>query len=174
MRPPDDIFTSVAPEEAVQLSRYAAGGIVLEVGSWVGFSTVTMAQTANHVHAVDWHQGDEHAGRQDTLPELWRNISRYHVRDKVTIHVGISEVVLPLFRPDTFDFAFIDAFHTVAAVRADALMVIPLVKVGGYIGFHDYDDKRFGVTEAVDELVAEDERIAWVGLIESLAVVRRL
>jgi predicted O-methyltransferase YrrM len=168
------IFTSVHEDEASALVEYAADNCVLEIGSWVGFSAVAMARVAREVHAVDWHQGDDDAGRQNTLPQLWKNLARYGVRDKVILHVGRSERVLPLFAPDIFDFVFIDGAHTTEQVRLDAWLTLPLVRHGGRIAFHDYEDERFGVTAAVRQLIAEDERVEWEGNVRTLAVLRRL
>lgn len=161
-----DIPTSVSRSEAERLCELAEGKVVLEVGSWWGFSTVAMALVAKRVHAVDWHQGDDHAGNDESLAPLMANLDRYGVRDRVVVHVGRSEDVLPLFPTGHFDLAFIDAFHTTEAVRADIHLVLPLVGVHGYIAFHDYG--LFGVKEAVDELGKPIE------LTESLAVVKKL
>ena len=150
MRRPNDIFTSVSVEEAIKLAKLAHDKVVLEIGSWTGYSTVVMGQVAKQVHAVDWHKGDEHAGHNETLPEMWANINRYGLRDKIVIHVGRSEEVLPLLRPDSFDMVFIDGFHRIDAVLKDIDLALPLMKVGATWAFHDYGDERFDVTEAVD------------------------
>lgn len=160
-----DIETSVSPAEGERLAELAIAGVVLEVGSWRGFSTVAMAQTAKLVHAVDHHLGDEHAGHDESLSILMENLDRFDVRDRVIVHVGDAADVLPAFRLGMFDMAFIDAFHETEAVRRDIELVRPLVHVGGVIAFHDYG--RFGVAEAVNEL-------GWpVALTETLAVVRK-
>lgn len=158
------IESSVSPAEAERLRELAADKVVLEVGSWRGFSTVCMAQVAKRVHAVDWHRGDDHAGHDESLGPLIANLDRYGVRDKVVVHVGRSEDVLPLFPIGYFDLAFVDAFHTAEAVRADIQLVMPLVGVHGKVAFHDYG--RFGVKEAVDELGP-------IELTETLAVVTK-
>ena len=161
------IETSISETEAWKLRDLAAGKTVLEVGSWRGFSTVTMAQVANQVHAVDWHLGDEQAGHDESLIPLWNNVQKYDVLHKVIIHVGDAAKVLPLLPRSFFDFAFIDAFHDTEAVRRDADLVLPLVHVGGIIAFHDYG--RFGVKEAVDGL--RDVRA--VTVVETLAVLEK-
>jgi predicted O-methyltransferase YrrM len=147
MRPA--ITSAVTDVESGMLTELARGKVVLEVGSWYGFSTVLMGQVARRVHAVDWHRGDAHAGSVDTLDVLWRNLAKYELRDKVVIHVGRSEDVLPALRP-IFDFAFIDGLHTTEAVAADAALVLPLLRSGAPLAFHDYG--RFGVKPAVDAL----------------------
>lgn len=162
-----EIESSVTPEEMWRLRSLAEGAIVLEVGSWRGFSTVAMAQVATIVHAVDWHLGDDHAGHDESLGPLIDNLDRYRVRDRVVVHVGDAAVVLPLFQPGHFDVAFVDAFHQTEAVRRDADLVLPLVRPGGHIAFHDYG--LFGVKEAVDAL----EDLEWLELVGTLAVLRK-
>lgn len=147
---PGDIFSSVSVDEALELQRLADDKTVLEIGTWAGYSAIAMAQVARQVHTVDWHQGDEHAGHGPTLPELWRNVNRYGLRDKIVIHVGRSEEVLPYLREGSFDMVFIDGFHRIDEVLADINMSLRLVKEGGTWAFHDYGDERFDVTEAVD------------------------
>ena len=96
MRPA--ILSAVTDAEAARLADLARDRIVLEVGSWYGLSTIVMARTAAMVHAVDWHRGDPHAGKRETLTTFWSNLERHDVRDKVVIHVGRAEVVLPMLR----------------------------------------------------------------------------
>jgi predicted O-methyltransferase YrrM len=160
------IDSSVTAEEAHALAGLANGRTVLEVGSWRGFSTVTMAQTAVRVHAVDWHQGDDHAGRDESLSHLIANLDEYGVRDRVVVHVGRADAVLPMFRPESFDFAFHDAFHETEAVAADAALILPLLRPGGVLAFHDYG--LFGVAAAVDALDVEPLHV-----VGTLAVVRK-
>jgi len=120
------------------------------VGSWYGFSTILMAGVAERVHAVDWHRGDPHAGERETLTAIWSNLAEAGLRDKVVLHVGRTEDVLPVLRPASFTFAFIDGYHTTEAVAHDAQLVLPLLRPGALLAFHDYG--RFGVTRAVDAL----------------------
>lgn len=160
-----DIPSSVTREEVERLVELAKDQIVLEVGSWWGYSTVAMALVAKRLHAVDWHQGDEHAGHDESLAPLMANLDRYGVRERVVVHVGDSAAVLPTFRLGMFDGTFVDAFHETEAVRQDIQRVLPLVHIHGWIAFHDYG--RFGVKEAVDEL-------GWdIDLVGTLAVVRK-
>lgn len=125
-------------EEIRALCELAGGRLVLEVGTFHGFSAVLMARAgALRVHAVDWHRGGGELGEQDTLARCWANLERFGVRDQVVLHVGRSEVVLPLLRPASFDLAFIDGGHDRAP--DDTALAIPLVKPGGLLAWHDKD-----------------------------------
>lgn len=156
------IDTSVTSEEAVALRDLASGKVVLEVGSWRGFSTIVMAQVATTVHAVDHHLGDEHAQHDESLAYLMAHLDEYGCRSRVIVHVGSSEDVLPLLPRGHFDMAFIDAYHVAEAVQRDADLAIPLVRFGGILAFHDYGDARFGVTQVVDRL-ADLEHLETIG-----------
>lgn len=107
-----DIPTAMTEAEALALRELARGKQVLEVGSWYGFSTVLMAQVADLVVAVDWHQGDRHVAPGNTLEPFLANLRRY----------GVSANVLPVVaRWDSgevmrslawaYDLVFLDADH---------------------------------------------------------------
>jgi predicted O-methyltransferase YrrM len=163
MRP--DIWSAITNAETKRLAELATGRRVLEVGSQFGYSTVVMALVATAVHAVDWHQGDDIVGDHDSLPKLWVNLGRYDVRERVVVHVGRSETVLPLLPAGSFDFAFHDADHTTEAVLTDARLILPLLAPGALLAFHDFG--RYGVREAVEALGLEQ-----VSLTHSLVVVQ--
>lgn len=62
----------------------------------------------------------------------------------------------------SLDFVFIDASHIYEAVKADIQAWLPKVKIGGYIGGHDYNtniEPLNGVKLAVDEIFGEDKKI---------------
>lgn len=177
-RPLIEGWTSDA--EAAELARLVAGKTVLEVGAYKGFGTVLMAQGGATVWAVDWHRGDSGGdpalGRRDTLCGWWTNIRRHHVEDQVVGLVGRSTQVLGALGAEYFDLAFIDADHAYESVKQDIASVLPLVRPGGMLVFHDYCETWPGVVRAADELIADsatwgDPRpIAWM-TVGSLFVV---
>ena|SRR5438094_2530308 len=163
----EEISSFVTQNECAALADLARDKRVLEIGSEFGRSTVALASTASFVCSVDWHRGDEHAGWHDSLSTFWTNLERYRVRDRVVLLIAEDQVVLPLLKENLFDLAFIDAFHSYEAVRRDIALVRPALKSGGTWAFHDYG--RFGVTQAVDELLVQEggrlelqESLAWI------------
>lgn len=148
------IRTGIKADEAAVLRQLATGKCVLELGSQFGFSTVLMAEVAQRVDAVDWHKGDEIVGREASLPVMWANLERFRVRQKVVVHVGRSADVLPRMVPGQFDFALHDSFHEKQAILDDVAMMLPLLRPGSLIAFHDYGvvKEHFGVTEAIATL----------------------
>lgn len=170
---PIDIHTGVTDTEAEVLERYAKGRRVLECGSWFGFSTVVMARVAEHVDAVDWHHGDPHAGQQDTEEVFRQNLVRYGVSDRVTVHVGRFEDVLPRLA-GRWDVVFLDGMHDAVSVARDLALVEPLVR--RYLLLHDYDvpvSWGFEVRETADAWLAEHPEWALVDTVQKLAIVER-
>lgn len=172
----EDISSAVSQEECEKLGELADDKICLELGSWYGRSAVAMGSVAKRIHAVDWHKGDPQSGQVDTLKGFMANIDRYGIRGRAVVHVGRNEEVLPALALGYFDLVFVDSFHTQAAVERDIELVVPLVKPGGVIAFHDYglkiveDKVAFGVTEAVDAF-AQKHGLK-VEVVRTLAVVR--
>jgi predicted O-methyltransferase YrrM len=119
--------------EAAYLAKIAKRKTVLELGAWLGRSTVVLASTAKHVVSVDWHKGDEDAGFGDTLPGYWDTVRNL---DAVTMVVGRFEFVVPLFAP-VFELAFVDGSHAADAVERDARLALSVTR--GTVVFHDYD-----------------------------------
>src|SRR2546425_8848821 len=163
----EEISSFVTQRECETLAELAEHKRVLEVGSEFGRSTIALASAAALVCSVDWHRGDEHAGWHDSLAILWNNLDRYGVRERVVLLIGEDQVVLPLLKENLFDLVFIDAFHSYESVHRDIELARPTLKSTGTWAFHDYG--RFGVTQAVDELVAQErgrlefrESLAWI------------
>jgi predicted O-methyltransferase YrrM len=171
-----EIPSSTTAAECLRLAELARGRRVLEVGTYFGRSTVSLASTAKVVHTVDVHPADE-VGGDDTLAGLMANLDRYDLRHKVAVHVGFSQLILPLFAPNSFDLVFLDAQHQREPVEEDLAALLPLVAEGGVVAFHDYGvpgvEHRgrwdpFGVTEVVDEFVRERGLV--LELVDTLAV----
>jgi predicted O-methyltransferase YrrM len=163
---PSSIPTALTRAELSRLGELARGRLVLELGSGYGASTVALAQSARRVHAVDWHRGDEQAGRHDTLGPYVANLERHGVADRVVTHIGRFDDAVAVMRPGSFELAFLDGCHDRGHVEADLALVLPLLTPGAAVAFHDYG--RYGVTEVVDELAAGGS----LEVTDSLAVVR--
>jgi predicted O-methyltransferase YrrM len=147
------IRTGIKLEEAQLLRDYATGRTVLELGSQFGFSTVLMAEVAKRVDAVDWHGGDECVGHEPSLPTFTRNLHRFHVNQRVVPYIGRNADILPTLSAD-YDFAFHDSFHETEAVIEDVGLMLPLLKPGALIAFHDFgvEKEHFGVSDAIEIL----------------------
>lgn len=141
------INTSLTLAETAELQRLAKDGDVLEIGSAYGYSTCALALVAKSVVAVDPHLTHGSEG------DLWANLMAYGVRYKVDIRVGYSQEVLPQLDGNKYDLVWIDGDHTAQVVEHDVTWALKLLKPGGHIACHDYDEVTCpGVRMALDKL----------------------
>ena len=154
-----EISTSVTPQEAAVLMRYANGRDCLEIGSAFGFSAITMARAdASSVVAVDSHWNSNSNQWKDTLPVMLSNLDAYGVTGKVTILKLPSEEALPALvkQGKKFGLIFVDADHSREAVLHDVSWAKQLLTEDGVIACHDYGLHGIEtVTCAVDDLFPE-------------------
>ena len=176
MTHPTEIPSGVSAVEADVLAELARDALVLECGSWYGFSTVVMGRTARRLYAVDWHHGDAHAGERDTLHDYMLNLARYGLTDTVQTVIGRFETVLEAFRPDYFDGAFLDGMHDAASVARDLGLVAPFVaRSGCWFAIHDYivpADWHFEVQSTVDGWLVEHPEWKRSVTVDKLLVLR--
>lgn len=157
------IHTSLTGRETDQLRWLGAGGDVLEIGSAYGYSTVVLALAGARVTAVDPHIA------LGSLATLKANLAAYEVTDRVEIRQGYSQHVLPTLT-GRFDLAWIDGDHEDPAVEHDVTMALKLLRPGGVLACHDYDEATCpGVRTALDRVLGPPEE-----LFDTLAVYRGL
>lgn len=137
------------PAEGRLLYRLAKGcsgkGVIVEVGSWKGKSTIWLGHGSRdghnlRIHAIDPHTGSpehqQNAAGVWTFDEFQRNIQAAGVSDLVAPHVDYSVAAAKGFN-EPVEFAFIDGQHEYEAVKADFEAWFPKVIEGGIIAFHD-------------------------------------
>lgn len=128
------------------LAKNCSGqGVIVEIGSWKGKSTVCLARGSKDgkevkVYAIDPHTGSlEHQrkmGRVWTFEEFEQNIKKAAVDSVVVPLVKASEEAVRNFnRP--IEILFIDGNHEYRAVKLDFELWFPKVIEGGIIAFHD-------------------------------------
>ncbi len=145
-----------------RLARRCTGrGVIVEIGSYKGRSTIWLAKGAQAgagvpVYAIDPHTGSEEhqAGTGEavwTYDEFLTNLRR----------AGVEQIVLPVLAESqqaarTFDqpieLLFIDGDHRYEAVRADFNLWVPKLLDGGYLLMHDtirWDGPRRVARESV-------------------------
>ncbi len=141
--------------EAHILQVLAYNKVCLEIGSYLGKSTVCMAAVAKKVVAIEPHNsgtdGQKVLGGFTTLFQYANHVEPF---SNITSIIGISDDVLPLLAKRSFDFIFIDGLHTYEQVTKDYLNSIELL--GGHdvaIAFHDYETPYYdGIKKFVKEL----------------------
>jgi glycosyltransferase involved in cell wall biosynthesis/cephalosporin hydroxylase len=154
------------------LRRAQDGAVFVEVGAYLGRSTIYLASRIKQLgkrirfFVVDlwdgWFRADyeEQTPMRESRDVFWHFLR--HVRaakvDDVVIPLKMSSVMAArLFDPGSIDFVFLDADHSEKAVRDDLEAWYPLVKSGGLLGVHDYDNRDFpGVEVAVDQFLERE------------------
>jgi MMP 1-O-methyltransferase len=144
------------------LALYAAAltatvdGPLLEVGTWMGKSTLYLAAAARerktHVVTVDHHRGSEEhqpgwdyhdaalvdpvVGKVDTLPHYRRTTATAGVEDVVVAVVAPSETLAALWSTP-LAFVFLDGSHTDESAQRDLAAWAPHLMPGGTLAIHD-------------------------------------
>lgn len=127
--------------------------IVVEIGSWLGKSTLVLAKALKKkrspvLYCIDPFNCDGDAISRDAFATLAanlkgslqkhfvRNMKKHRVLDVIRILAGYSMDFAPGF-PELIDLLFIDANHEYDAVLRDYMDWAPLLKAGGIIALHD-------------------------------------
>jgi MMP 1-O-methyltransferase len=122
-------------EALYELARSCRGdGVIVEIGSWKGKSTICLALGSRAGNAVPIYAVDPHADYR--FGDFKTNVER----------AGISELVRPiasLSQPAADDFdepvelLFVDGSHEFDLVLEDFEKWVPKVVDGGWVAFHD-------------------------------------
>ncbi|MEO1534069.1 MAG: class I SAM-dependent methyltransferase [Planctomycetota bacterium] len=165
---------SISPEAGLllfSLVRNIRPRTVVEVGSFMGVSTIWMAAALNDIGDESAATGDEqgrsgviHAiDRFDDLSENeWRksaitdrrdliesNLKDAGVRERVSLHAGTSWDVLPTLHETLrsaggVHLALLDGDHSAEGLRKDFITLEPVLVTGGYVIVHDTIPERCG------------------------------
>jgi predicted O-methyltransferase YrrM len=142
-----------------RLARKCSGkGVVVEIGSWKGKSTIWLGHGSRDgrnvkIHAIDPHTGSpEHGGTNRhvwTFEQFQKNIQSAGVDDVIVPHVDYSVTAAQKF-DEPVELIFVDGLHEYEGVKADFEAWFPKVIEGGIMAFHDttgWDGPRKVVTE---------------------------
>ena len=185
-----------ALEEQAFLYRLAsglpAGAQVIEIGSWIGHGTCTLAAALQgpgaRCLAVDafacWSDTPgENAYYRCLLDQIspgrsQREIFDGHVarlgfRDRVEAVTGDSRQAAPLvpLAAGAADLIFIDGGHDLDTVRHDLANYLPFLKPGGIAAFHDFSS-LCGVPTALWEEIQRGSFADLIGIHNSLIAFR--
>ena len=120
-------------------------GRIVEIGSYLGRSTVVLAHAAavagrTEIVAVDPHTGDLTLGgeREDTLQRFLRNIEDAGIAGQVELLHATSVDAAARWSGGDVELLFVDGLHTREAVLADIGAWSPHFAEGACIVFDDY------------------------------------
>jgi len=150
------------------LARVNKPDIIVEVGCYVGMSTIALARacpTAT-IHCVDTFGGnaDDRLGVKnptETFRAFCDNMGD-RLFSTVFPHQGTSRLYGAIW-PFLVDFVFIDAGHSYQSCRRDIESWLPRIRPGGILCGHDYCTEFPGVVQAADEIGIDGHsaRIWW-------------
>lgn len=138
-------------------ARGRAEGRIVEIGSYLGRSTILLALArAGTVVAVDPHEGEltagEHGPAADTYPLFLRNLETAGVAGLVEPRRQTSlEAARDWSEP--VRLLYLDGLHDYESVRDDVAAWAPHVAPGGFVVFDDY--AVHGVQRAIAEAQAD-------------------
>jgi predicted O-methyltransferase YrrM len=140
---------------------------MIEIGSFVGESTVLFAQSFGSVTAIDpFMEGYDDKDPTSYLFEFNNVYETYLDRTKDYTNIKTlkmtSDEGYDALKFNEWDFIYIDGLHTYEGVKTDIQNYLPLVKKGGVIGGHDYTDKiphLVGVYQAVNEMFGTPDKV---------------
>ena len=140
---------------------------MIEIGSFVGESTVLFAQHFKEVIAIDsFEAGYDPLDPTSYLFEFKNVYETYLDRtgdhQNIQTIVSTSDAAVDFLKGPKYDFVYIDGLHTYEGVKTDIINYLPLVKEGGVIGGHDYTMQHKhleGVYNAVNEMFGAPDKV---------------
>jgi cephalosporin hydroxylase len=153
------------------VDKHESGSHFVEVGVYLGKSlsylAVEIINSGKNIKldAVDTWEGSplepfnmeqEEVKNKTLYTDFLKNIEP--IKDYINIVKSDSVEASKQYEDNSLDFVYIDASHHYELVKADILAWYPKIKVGGYIGGHDYvpGDTVHGVHKAVSEIFPDD------------------
>lgn len=172
----EGIFLLECVERAL---REAPSKTILEVGSYLGKSTVLLGWAAQNakskMYAVDPHEGEvtQPGGAATKLKPTFDGFKQNMA------NAGLSSTVIPVCKKscdvqwqEALGFLFIDGMHDYAHVATDYAQFASWVPEGGFIGFHDYNPMWPDVVRFVDQRLASGVLVK-ERLVNSLLLTRK-
>lgn len=140
---------------------------MIEIGSFVGESTVIFAKYFKQVIAIDPFLADYDPKDPTSYLFEFKNVYETYL-ERTGDHKNIKTIKLTstdakdVLKDELFDFIYIDGLHTYEGVKTDIENYLPLVKKGGVIGGHDYTTSiphLVGVHKAVKEMLGTPDKV---------------
>jgi predicted O-methyltransferase YrrM len=146
---------------------------MVEIGSFIGESTIIFAEHFNQVIAIDPFQPDYHKEDPTSKFNFDEVYDEYIRRTSPFPNIKTlrltSDSALDVLKDELFDFIYIDGIHTYEQVKIDIDNYLPLLKQGGIIGGHDYGPHWPGVNKAVDEKFGKPDKMykdtSWIKIL---------
>lgn len=148
--------------------------IIVEIGAFLGKSTITIAKAIKEsgrgfVYSIDPHEGIPYYHPQPTLSDFLENIHCANVNDIVKICLGNSDEWSDNIST-SLAMIFIDGDHTYEIVKKDYLKWEKKIIINGLIAFHDAIQD--GPFKLISELLySQNYRLIFI--VGSLAILQK-
>jgi predicted O-methyltransferase YrrM len=141
------------------VSTFPDGSIFVELGCYTGGSTIYLAERIKQankgicIYAVDIWRNMIAPGIEGSIFDIfWANVERHGCQQFIRPIQFDSRQAAFMFDEEQVDFVFIDADHRYEYVEADIRNWLPVVKRGGWIGGHDYNQQvKLAVHHVLEE-----------------------
>lgn len=157
----------VRPEEMEPMYEHCfefESPVIVEIGSAHGASSIVFASAADELKGdlicidnfIEEYEGQEKFGdyarkafNKNMINKNERPVTLYDMNSTEAFKL-INKSFGPII--NFISILFIDGDHSYQGVKADCTNYLPLLKSGGYVGFHDYNNVAYaGVKKAADE-----------------------
>ncbi|MBL7160309.1 MAG: class I SAM-dependent methyltransferase [Candidatus Aenigmarchaeota archaeon] len=185
MKIADSIEGWLSPNEKTFLYNVAKNcsgkGVIVEIGSWKGKSTVLLAKGSEAgkriaVHSIDPHTGSpEHIkryGKVNTFNEFNRNIKK----------AGVASIVKPLRKTSEhahdnwkhpIELLWVDGSHEYDMVLLDFQLWEPNLVSGGVIAFHD-TTLHEGTRKFIQNNFFQSKNFTGIRLLDSIIYAKKV
>lgn len=153
-------------------------GVIVEIGSWKGKSTIALARGASTVHgekiyAIDPHKPLlEERYAEDTQAEFLSNITRAGVAARVVPMIMTSEEAASRWN-QPIRLLWIDGDHRYEPVKLDFTLWEPHLVEGGILAMHDTIRKK-GPKRVLWEDVFRSNRFQEIAIVDNITAVRKV
>lgn len=153
-------------------------GVIVEIGSWKGKSTIALARGAAKVHqakiyAIDPHRIQREEGYlEDTEAEFLANIKKGGVENQVVPMIMTSEAAAKGWNKPV-RLLWIDGDHRYEPAKLDFTLWEPHVADGGIIAMHDTIRKR-GPKRVLWEKVFLSGRFQEIAIVDNITAMRKV
>jgi len=128
-------LTDEEGEALYELARRCCGdGVIVEIGSWKGKSTVCLGLGSRAGNSVPVYAIDPHADYR--FGDFKTNVERAGIADLVRPIASFSQPAADEF-DEPIEFLFVDGSHEYDLVLEDFEKWVPKVVDGGWVAFHD-------------------------------------
>ena len=157
-------------------------GVVVEIGSWKGKSTIWLAKASETVGGAQVYAIDPHVGGPDQEKIGYHAVSTENEFRCNIKAAGVESLVVPLVRSSmdaakgwdkAIGLLWIDGDHSYESVRGDFFTWEPHVVEGGIIALHDTYSWG-GVRRVVDEEILRLNSFQVLGQVDGILAVKKV